>query len=160
MLTNDFLRKMKRRRTPASFILNQGKTVYEAWLSWIVGVPSQNVPPFYKLEGSDFHSRSSQIYFSHVNKVCSTLLNRMVSAEMEQLKRLSADPDKANSNAHTSFHELCSKFLTKKSSHDIGKMSCRTMVDHINKKHHHKQVGSQGNGKKKLGLGFHIFFQM
>ena len=67
MLTNDFLRKTKRRRTPASFTLNQGKTVHEAWLLWIVGVPSQNVPPFYKLEGSDFHSRSSQIYFSHVN---------------------------------------------------------------------------------------------
>jgi hypothetical protein len=147
MLTNDFLRKTKQRRTPASFELNQGKTVYEAWISWIVGVKTQNVPPLYKLEGSDFHSRSSQIYFSHVNKVCSTLLNRTVSAEMEQLKRLSADPDKANSNAHTSFHELCSKFPTKKSSIDIGKMSCRTMVDHINK--HRKQVASQGNGRKK-----------
>ena len=75
------------------------------------------------------------------------MLNRNVSVEMEQLTKLSADPTTANSNAHTSFFELCSKFPLIKTSHDIGKMSCRTMVDHINK--HRKQNSVQKKPTKR-----------
>jgi len=136
-------------------VLQHNKTVYEAWLLWIVGIPSENIPPFYSLKGSDFQERSCQVFFAHIRKVCSFLLCPEKPAELEQLRLLST-PSEANSNAYKAFQELFRKFpsrpghpLTPK---EAGRMPYRTMVDRINAYKQHiarRNVCSKGKQKKK-----------